>query len=150
MNDTSWIRGVIDGMAMDEPVELATEEAEGWLILKGNVPERWRDRAVPLYLVPLLPQEAEQVVAGSTLLPDVHLEEEPLLRLVARGRKTASIARELGIPLRTIERRLAKLRERFNVASTADLTILLSRLGFGHESAPTDPRPPVAPTPLHR
>ena len=100
---------------------------------KGHVPERWRDRAVPLYLVPLLPQEAEQIVAGSTLLPDVHLDEEPLLRLVARGRKTVSIARELDVPLRTIERRLARLRERFNVSSTADLTILLSRLGFGHE-----------------
>src|SRR5688572_11628429 len=37
----------------------------GWVLLPAlSVPERWRDRGVPLILVPLLSEEAEAVLAG--------------------------------------------------------------------------------------
>jgi DNA-binding CsgD family transcriptional regulator len=128
----TWIRGVIEGMAGGDEVDDMPQEAEGWLVLTGGVPKRWRERAVPLYLVPLLPQETERIVAGGTALPGVTIEDEPLLRVVANGQKTSAMARELGIPQRTVERKLERLRRLFDVPSTADLTILLARLGFGH------------------
>lgn len=132
IEDASWITGIIDGFSLDEePGGHGDTAAEGWLILRGGVPARWRDRAVPLHLVPLLPQETAQMLAGVSVVPPVSAEDEPLLHAVARGVKASTMARELGVGLRTVERRLARLRRRFEVPSTADLTTLLARLGFG-------------------
>lgn len=115
--------------------DISPVPAEGWLILTGPVPKRWRGRAVPLHMVPLLPSETERIVAGATALPGVTVEDEPLLRVVAKGKKTSAMARELGLPQRTIERRLERLRRLLGVPSTADLVALLARLGFAHETA---------------
>lgn len=125
MQRPTWIGEVIEGGNGQKP-----QEAAGWLVLTGRVPERWRERAVSLHLIPLLPEETTRIVAGSTALPGVTLEDEPLLRVVAKGRKTAAMARELGMPQRTVERRLERLRRQLDVPSTADLVALLARLGF--------------------
>ncbi|MGH2709936.1 MAG: hypothetical protein ACRDH9_01870 [Actinomycetota bacterium] len=97
-----------------------------------DVPERWRSRAVPGILVSLLPEETDKVLgaAGDEIEP----EDVPLLGLVARGLTVAAIARTLGIPIRTLNRRLAELREEFEVGSTTELTGLLARRGFWYEA----------------
>lgn len=104
---------------------------DGWLLLPEDaVPERWKARAIKFCLVPLLPREAEGVLAGEPAVPELRPEDEPLLGLVARGLATTEIAVELGISPRTVERRLAALRRRLGVGSTADLARLLARRGF--------------------
>lgn len=130
MQRPTWIGEVIDAGERGEP-----QEAAGWLVLTGGVPERWRERAVSLHLIPLLPRETDRIVEGTTALPGVTLDDEPLLRVVAKGRKTSAMARELGMPQRTVERRLERLRRLLDVPSTADLVVLLARLGF---SLPTE------------
>lgn len=127
MEQPVWMRGVIDGMAQRYP-----EHADGWLVLTGPVPERWRERAVSLHLIPLLPVESNRIVAGAVALPGITVEDEPLLRTIARGSKTAAMAKELGIPKRTLERKLERLRRQLKVTSTADLIALLARLGFAN------------------
>jgi len=96
-----------------------------WLLVPPEVAsEEWRARGVPLLLVPLEPAEA--VSAAPPLEP----AEEALARLVARGQSPRIIARELSVPLRTVYRRLANLRERFGASSTAELGTELARRGL--------------------
>ncbi|HWC14609.1 MAG TPA: LuxR C-terminal-related transcriptional regulator [Actinomycetota bacterium] len=93
-----------------------------------DVPEEWRDRALRLALVPLLPDEAER------FQPEAHHDraqgDERLLQMVAKGLAPTAIARQLDIPERTIERRLAQLRDRFGARSSAELTAFLAKRGF--------------------
>lgn len=116
--------------AMEEPIPGFASGSLGALFLfaPDAVPEHWRSRAVPMALVPLLPSEARSILEGpqATIAP----EDEDLLRLAARGLTGADIARELGISLRSVERRLARLRRDLGVDSTAELAAFLSKRGF--------------------
>lgn len=108
------------------------EQPEGWIFLRPDaVPAAWRDRAVPVALVPLLPGETGQVLGPNG--PGVGLDatDQRLLALVAEGRSKADIAEALGLTPRSVERRIAKLRRRFDVSSTAELIAAASRRGFG-------------------
>lgn len=125
------------GMANDET--MCEEEQmrrptphEGWFFLgPAHVPARWRERAVPVFLVPLLPQEARQVLdGGEPVLPQVGPEEERLLEHIARGRSVAQMAHAEGVSSRGIQHRLSKLRRRFGVVSTSELGALLARRGL--------------------
>jgi LuxR family transcriptional regulator len=80
--------------------------------------------------VPLLPQETDQVLESGSARPEMDAEDEALLRLLARGSTVADTARRLGLHIRTVERRLAALRRRLGVSTTAELVRLLSRGGF--------------------
>lgn len=55
--------------------------------------------------------------------------EEELVAFVAEGLSTKAIASHLGLTPRTVERRLARLRDRLGLSSTAELTALLARMG---------------------
>lgn len=101
-----------------------------WLFVLGEVPERWRDRARPASLIPLLPEEAETVMATGASEP-ADAEEAALLRLAARGLPAPSIARMTGVSIRTVHRRLARLRDQLEVETTAQLAAELSKRGFG-------------------
>ena len=110
---------------------MTDEEPLGWLFLRSEVvPDRWRDRAQPALLVPLLRGETENLLSEGQVEPEILLRDEPLARLAARGRTAAAIARELGLSRRTVERRLAALRLRLGVDSTAELALVLSQRGF--------------------
>jgi DNA-binding NarL/FixJ family response regulator len=103
----------------------------GWLLVpEGAVPDRWRDRAVPMMFVPLLPQEADQVLESGSARPELDAEDEALLRLLAKGSTVEDTARKMGLHIRTVERRLAALRRRLGVATTAELVRMLARRGF--------------------
>ncbi len=120
--------------AMCGPEELSTfrpAHSEGWVLLPPDqVPDVWRTRAREMSLVALLPEESRGLLAGERPLVPVDPDEEQLLRLVTRGASANSIARELGITPRTVQRRLARLRERFEVGSTAELAVVLARRGL--------------------
>lgn len=107
-----------------------SEQRAGCVLLHtADVPEQWRMRAIPVSLVTLLPDEAAQLLAGEPVTPALEGDELAFARLVAKGETAAGIGRALGITTRTVYRRLARLRDRFGVATTPEL---LNRLGRHH------------------
>ncbi|HEX2057795.1 MAG TPA: hypothetical protein VHI71_05435 [Actinomycetota bacterium] len=112
--------------------ELVPEvEAPGWiLVAPSELPDRWRDRAVPMFLVPLLPGEARDVLAGEPAGSELHGEDLSLARLVARGVPVDDCARQLHLTSRTVYRRLARLRRLVGVDTTGELVAELARRGF--------------------
>lgn len=103
----------------------------GWLFLAPDaVPPEWQERAVSVSLIPLHPDEAAVILAGRGAIPRLDESDLPLVRLVARGKSAPEIARELDIALRSVYRKLARLRAEFGVASTPELAATLSKRGF--------------------
>ena len=96
------------------------------LIPAADTPEEWRSRAQQMNLVPLLPEEIERLVEGGGA-PN---GDDELLKLVAQGSSTEQIARSLDLSRRTVERHLARLRERYGQPTTAALSSFLARRGF--------------------
>jgi DNA-binding CsgD family transcriptional regulator len=114
------------------------EAAAGWLFLQPDrLPERWRDRARPAVYVPLLSQEIAELLAGRLAGPALTGPEEHLAELVARGLGVPAIARELKVSHRTVERRMAALRERVGARSSVELGQALSASGFALAATPT-------------
>lgn len=116
-----------------------------WLLVDRAPEGWWRRRATPLWLVSVTPDELSSVIAQRPSGPPLTDEEEELLPLVAAGLGTSAIATRLRVSPRTAERRLARLRRRWNVATTAELAALLAGRGFalaagGHKvSEETEP-----------
>jgi two-component system, NarL family, invasion response regulator UvrY len=81
-------------------------------------------------LVPLTPEEASELLKPQPLHPLVDQNELELLRLIAAGRYIEEIADELSMAPRTVFRRLARLRRKYGVSSTAELALVLARAGF--------------------
>lgn len=115
------------------PAELGPgAEAPGWiLVAPSELPERWRDRATPMFLVPLLPGEARDVLSGEPAGSDLHGEDLALAKLIARGVPVDDCARELHLTSRTVYRRLGRLRRLVGVGTTNELVAELARRGFG-------------------
>ena len=111
---------------------MRTPEWEACLLLREElIPQPWRDRAVTgLAVVPLLPDEASRLLGGEATAPGIDPEDEQLAKLLARGHSTDRIATELGVSNRSAERRIARLRRRFQLGSKADLAVHLARRGF--------------------
>ncbi len=111
--------------------EHPSPEARGWLFLQPqDIPERWRSRGMDVRLVPLLPEEVEGILLEGKTEPALEGPDEAVARLVARGLTVTQIAGELRMAPRTVDRHVARLRERFGVQSTAELSSLLARWGF--------------------
>ena len=120
-----------DGQHLEEPEDLSSQGPEGWLFLRPSaVPERWRSRAIPMSLVPLLPDEAAALTADGATAATQQTGGEEFLKLVARGLSARVIARQLGISTRSVHRRTARLRDSVGVGSTPELASELSRRGF--------------------
>ena len=105
---------------------------EGWLFVRGGaVPEKWRDRAIAVSFVPLMPGELEDLVAPEDSQAFVPEQDDVVLyKLIARGLPAPTIATELGIATRSVHRRLARLRDRLGVETTAQLAAEFARRGF--------------------
>ena len=104
----------------------------GWVLLPpASVPDRWRGRAMELLLVPLLPGEDTAFLDGTAATPAVDAVDERVADLAARGLSATAISQELAISTRSAYRRLAGLRRRLGVSSSAELAGELSRRGFG-------------------
>lgn len=100
------------------------------MFVLGDVPDRWRGRARQVSFIPLLPEEVDSVLAGREGAA-VNEDDEALLRLAARGMPAPAIARASGLSIRTVHRRLARLREQLQVETSSELASELSRRGFG-------------------
>lgn len=112
-------------------MSVTTPGFDGWVLLPPEmVPKRWRHRAVTITLVPLLPSEAQQILTTESATPDIDPEDEAVLRLAGRGLSSQAIARELKVTPRSVQRRLARLRDRLGVDARADLPAVLSSRGF--------------------
>lgn len=132
VRNAPWRRHAVLMDQHTSPHDGGEEDAQGWLLLSPPaVPERWRHRAVDLCLVPLLPEEAAQALAREPVDPAMDPEDAVLARLLAQGVTIEAIATEVGMSVRGVQYRLAGLRERFGVETTAELRGLLARWGFG-------------------
>jgi DNA-binding NarL/FixJ family response regulator len=80
--------------------------------------------------VPLLPDEVAGLLSGQPIVPGVGPEDEEVARLLARGTPLSDIAHKLGISRRTVDRRVARLREHFSARSKAELATVLASRGF--------------------
>lgn len=108
------------------------EKSHAWIALPPSaVPSRWRHRALTVSLISLTPEEAAQVRVGVGTTPELDARDAPLARLLARGVTIDAIAGQLGISVRGAHHRLARLRERFNVKTTAELRAMFAMGGFG-------------------
>src|SRR4051812_48701684 len=117
---------------------MTSDPTAGWLFLQADqVPERWRQRSRPAAFVPLTAGELTDLLGGAPPQRQLTPEEDELVRLVARGRSISAISRELRVSSRTVERRLAVLRERWGVGSSLDLALALAERGFAVAADPT-------------
>ena len=102
-----------------------------WILLEnGTLPSEWAARSRQVQLVRLTPEETSQVLEQKKLVLSLPEDDERLLRLCAQGLSAPQMARRLDISERTVERRLERLRKRFDVDSTPALVSLLARLGW--------------------
>ena len=126
-----------DGNGSQQPESTQAPEAAPrsgrrvWVLVSDeDVPDRWRDRAVPLSLIPLLPEEADGILRTGWTDALASPEDEAVARLAARGASANEIARELHMTPRSVYRRLARLRERLGARSSAELVARLAEHGF--------------------
>ncbi len=102
-----------------------------------QVPNAWRDRAVTVAMLPLLPEEAERVLDA---LAPAAPEEPDFLALLAEGASPNAIGRALNLSVRSVHRRASRLKERIGVSSSAELAAELARRGFASgRKMPDDP-----------
>lgn len=125
----------------DEPAAAnATDLPVGWVLLRADsLPAGWQQRAQDYKVVPLLPTEVDSVLEGGSTEMQADAEDLRLIRLVAAGRTVNEIADDLWLHPRTVQRRIAELRERFSVDTKAELTAALARRGFGGDTSRRDP-----------
>lgn len=101
------------------------------VILPANaIPPGWESRASPMVLLGLLPDEAQALIAGGPVTSQLPPEDVALVRHAAAGRTAREIADALFITQRMVYRRLARLRQRYGVSSSAELASLLTGSGF--------------------
>lgn len=81
-------------------------------------------------MVPLLPEETKDLLAGRPVTGQLEPDDELVARLAAKGLSTEVIAKRLSMSPRSVQRRLARLRDRVGAHSKAELSTLLSRRGF--------------------
>lgn len=106
-------------------------QAPAWVVLPPDtVPARWRSRARHVVLVQLLAEEAATVLDGAPAVPALDERDERLARMVVTGASLAEMARAVGLSRRGVGHRLARLRERFGVSTTAELIAQLVGHGF--------------------
>jgi DNA-binding NarL/FixJ family response regulator len=118
-------------MSLSEAREPSSAPSRAWLLVDRQPDEAWLRRATPLWLLSVTPDELSSVMGERPSVPPLTDDEEELLPLVAAGLGTSEIATRIRVSPRTAERRLARLRHRWNVSTTAELAALLARRGFG-------------------
>lgn len=116
-----------------EGEEKASDVPGGWVFVRdpgAEFPEPWRDRVVQVWLLPLTPEESRNLLLENTLRSQLSPGDYEIASLLAKGLSATAIAFRTGKSLRTVNRRLARLRELLQTSSTAELAVLLARRGF--------------------
>lgn len=98
------------------------------------LPEAWSDRISPLAVVPLMPQEVARLLdhaggeAGSE--DRFSTDDRRLAEALVAGKAVPVIARAMCVTPRSVQRRIARLRNQLSVSSTEELVATLVRMGF--------------------
>lgn len=111
-----------------EGEEVGPGLGQAWVIMdRVSVPPRWADRATDVALIPLLPDESADLLNGHPI-SRMDCADEELLRLIGQGLSSRSMAGRLGVSERTVDRRIARLKDVFGAASRFDLARISSTL----------------------
>lgn len=113
--------------AAEEAVEAS---GEWFLIAPHALPEEWRDRAIPVYMIRLGPDEVHPFLPPAEEADTLDPEERAVARLAARGASPRDIAATLHLSRRSVFRRLARLRARHGAATNAELATKLAKAGL--------------------
>lgn len=107
-------------------------EAHGdWFLIASHaLPEEWRDRAIPVFMIRLGPEEVHPFVPPAEETGSLDPEERAVARLAARGASPREIAATLHLSRRSVFRRLARLRHIHGVATNAELATKLAKAGL--------------------
>lgn len=104
-----------------------------WLFIDGDPPPSLGDRARLGALVHLTADELAGVV-GNLGSNGRDLLQNAIAEMLSQGFSTRAIANRTGLSERTVQRRIALLREEFGAQPGADLSDVLRSRGFGGTS----------------
>lgn len=132
MRPRSWLRPHLYSRQADPIVDALHDVAgKSWLLLPPEaVPKVWRSRSREMALIPLLPEEKDSVLSGVPASPQIDERDEQIMRMVMKGATLSEMSRTVGLSPRGVQHRLARLRERFGLRTTAELAAYLARLGM--------------------
>jgi DNA-binding NarL/FixJ family response regulator len=100
-------------------------------VIEGETPPpSFEGRAVPAWIVGFLADEIEDLLAGRAGTTALDAAQLSLARLLSQGLTTHEIAKELRLDPRTVQRQTARLRQRFGVATKAELAVALAEAGI--------------------
>ena len=105
------------------------DQQGGWFLIAPHaLPEEWRDRAVPVYMIRL---DSDDVGGFALHLDDLHTklapEEKEIARLLSQGVPPREIAMTLHLSRRSVFRRLARLRQLMGAKSNGELATKLAK-----------------------
>ena len=117
-----------DGSSSAWPVE-ELESSGGWFLIAPHaLPEEWRERAIPVYMIRLGADEVQPFLPPEVAHIDgLDPEQRAVARLAARGASPRDIAATLHLSRRSVFRRLARLRHVHGVATNAELATKLAK-----------------------
>ncbi len=99
-----------------------------FLIAPHALPEEWRDRAIPVYMIRLDRRDVRPFIPPRDgHRHDLDPEERSIARLLARGIAPRDIATTLHLSRRSVFRRLARLRQLHGVATNSELATKLAK-----------------------
>ena len=101
----------------------------GWFLIAAHaLPEEWRERATPVYMIRLDSDDVEGfVLHTSELQKRLDREEKEIARLLARGLPPGEIAQTLHLSRRSVFRRLARLRQLMGAKTNGELATKLAK-----------------------
>ena len=108
---------------------LPLDQQGGWFLISPHaLPEEWRERAVPVYMIRLDSADVENFVLHSAdMYERLESEEIEIARLLAQGVPPRDIALRLHLSRRSVFRRLARLRQLFDAKSNGELATKLAK-----------------------
>lgn len=102
-----------------------------WVVLeREGVPDEWLHRVSSLAVLRLVPHEIARLLDCASSGEALSAQDRELADALLAGRSVPAIARSLGISPRSVQRRIARLRDRLSVTSTEQLVAALVRMGL--------------------
>ena len=105
----------------------AQRDQRWFLIAPHALPEEWRDRAVPVYLIDLSDEDVVPLISRTDLRDQLDAEERAVARLAAKGVAPRDMATMLHLSRRSVFRRLAHLRQLTGSETNAELATKLAK-----------------------
>lgn len=114
-----------------EPEEVAVAPSardERWFLIAPHaLPEEWRDRAIPVFMVNLADEDVLPLMSRGDLRDQLDAEEKAVAELAAKGIAPHQMATMLHLSRRSVFRRLAHLRQLTGSETNAELATKLAK-----------------------